>query len=135
MKSSSNSGTSVSRAVALGDIARIYADKGDVDQALKLHQEELEVYEQLGDKRSRAVTLGDIARIYADKGDVDQALKLHRERLEGIRATRGQALAGRDTGVTSRAFTCTRGMWTRPSSSTGKRLKVYELPRSLSENR
>ena len=55
---------------------------GDVDEALKLLKEELEVYEQLGDIRSRAVTLGDIARIYVDMGDVDEALKLHNERLE-----------------------------------------------------
>ncbi len=70
-----------SRAVTLGDIARIYVDKGKVDEALKLHKELLSDFERLGDLRSRAVTLGDIARIYVDKGKVDEALKLHKERL------------------------------------------------------
>ena len=62
-------------------------DKGSVDQALKLLKEELEVYEQLGDRRSRAVALGDIASIYVDKGSVDQALKPQGE-AEDFRATR-----------------------------------------------
>ncbi|HCB14196.1 MAG TPA: tetratricopeptide repeat protein, partial [Gammaproteobacteria bacterium] len=42
-------------------------------EALKLHQEELTVYQALGDQRERAVTLGDIARIKVDKGEVDEA--------------------------------------------------------------
>ena len=69
------------RAVTLGDIARLLADKGEVDKALKLHQERLVICEALGDKRSRAVTLSYIARLLADKGEVDKALKLHQENL------------------------------------------------------
>src|SRR5207248_377717 len=59
-----------SRAVTLGDIARIRRQKGEVDAALQLHQEELQVHEALGDRRARAITLGDIARIMAHKGEV-----------------------------------------------------------------
>ena len=69
------------QAIVLGDIARIRADKGDVDAALQLHQERLAIYEALGDKRERAVTLGDIARIRTAKGDVDAAVQLQNERL------------------------------------------------------
>ena len=69
------------RAITLGDIARLLSDKGEVDQALKLHQQELAIYEVLGDKRSRAATLGDIARLLSAKGEVDQALKLHHDEL------------------------------------------------------
>ena len=68
--------------MTLEDIASIYKDKGDVDEALKLHKEVLEVFEQLGDRRSRPLTLGEIARFYKDKGDVDVALKFHKEVLE-----------------------------------------------------
>ena len=68
--------------MTLGDIARLRAQKGDVDEALRLHHEELEVYERLGEVRARAVTLGDIARLRAQKGDVDEALRLHHEQLE-----------------------------------------------------
>ncbi len=49
--------------IVLGDIARIKVSKGEVDEALKLHQEMLTVFQALGDQRERAVTLGDIARI------------------------------------------------------------------------
>ncbi|MEZ5574149.1 MAG: CHAT domain-containing protein [Candidatus Competibacteraceae bacterium] len=72
--------------IVLGDIARIKVDKGEVDEALKLHQEELTVYQALGDQRSRAVTLGDIARIKVSKGEVDEALKLHQEMLTVFQA-------------------------------------------------
>ncbi len=54
---------------------------GEPDEALTLHEEELKIYEELGDRRSRAVTLGDIARIYVDKGRVDEALELQQQRL------------------------------------------------------
>ncbi|MFO1421627.1 MAG: CHAT domain-containing protein [Candidatus Competibacteraceae bacterium] len=72
--------------IVLGDIARIKVSKGEVDEALKLHQEELTVYQALGDQRSRAVTLGDIARIKVSKGEVDEALKLHQEMLTVFQA-------------------------------------------------
>jgi tetratricopeptide (TPR) repeat protein len=68
-------------AVGVSDRARILKDKGQVDEALKLHREALAVYEALGDRRSRAAMLGDIARILTAKGQMDEALKLHRERL------------------------------------------------------
>ena len=57
---------------------------------MKLHQEELGIYEALGDTRSRAVTLGDIARIRRAKGQVDEAMKLHQEML-GIFEALGDA--------------------------------------------
>ena len=76
------SSTPLVRAVTLGDIARIRANKGEVDEALKLHLEQVQIFDALGDRRSRAVTLGDIARIRANKGEVDEALKLHLEQVQ-----------------------------------------------------
>ena len=67
------------KAIVMGEIARIRADKGEVDAALELHQERLKIFEELGDKRSRAVTLGDIAGILRNKGEVEAALKLLQE--------------------------------------------------------
>ena len=64
------------RAVAMAEIARILADKGQVDEALKLHREALMVFEALGDGHERAAALNRIARILTDKGQVDQALAL-----------------------------------------------------------
>ena len=52
-----------SRAITLGGIARLLAAKGDVDQALKLHQENLAIAEALGDLDGIANTLWSIATI------------------------------------------------------------------------
>ncbi len=68
--------------MTLGDIARIMTGKGEVEAALALHQERLQTYEALGDRRSRAVTLGDIARIMTGKGEVEAALALHQEQVQ-----------------------------------------------------
>jgi tetratricopeptide (TPR) repeat protein len=51
------------RAVTLGDIARIRADKGEVDAALALHQERLGIFEALGDLDGKANTLWSFAQI------------------------------------------------------------------------
>ncbi|MCB1007886.1 MAG: tetratricopeptide repeat protein [Acidobacteria bacterium] len=68
-------------AIALGGIARIKVQKGEVEDALALHEQRLEAFRALGDKRSAAVTLGDIARIKAQKGEVEEALALNERRL------------------------------------------------------
>ncbi|MEZ5356265.1 MAG: hypothetical protein R2762_26825 [Bryobacteraceae bacterium] len=52
------------RALASGVIADIRMARGDLDEALRIRlEDELPVYEKLGDVRSRAVTLGKIADI------------------------------------------------------------------------
>jgi len=60
----------------LGDIARIYVDKGDVEEALRLHKERLEVYEKLGDRRGAANALWSIALLDIGKERYDSALEL-----------------------------------------------------------
>ncbi len=52
-----------SRAVTLGDIARLKAQGGDVAGALALHQERLQIFEHLGNARSRAVTLANYGQL------------------------------------------------------------------------
>ena len=42
-------------------------------------EEELPVYERLGDVRARAVTLGKIADILQARGQLDEALRIYRE--------------------------------------------------------
>ncbi len=69
------------RAIVLGDIARIKRSKGEIHEAMKLHEERLRIFEQFGNAEGKgrthwsmtqielsqtereAVTLGDIARI------------------------------------------------------------------------
>ena len=63
-----------------GQIADVLAARGDLDEALRIRrEEELPVYEKLGDVRSRAVTMGKIADVLAARGDVDEALRIRRE--------------------------------------------------------
>lgn len=68
-------------AIVLGEIARILAHKGDIDESLRLHNEKLAIVQSLGDKRGCAVTLCDIARIRTQKGHIDEGLRLHTEAL------------------------------------------------------
>ena len=69
-----------SRAVAIGKIADILERRGETDEALRIRrEEELPVYERLGDVRSRAVTMGKIADILEQRGETDEALRIHIE--------------------------------------------------------
>jgi tetratricopeptide (TPR) repeat protein len=64
----------------MGQIADILQARGQLDEALKIRQEdELPVYEWLGDVRSRAVTIGKIADILQARGQLDEALKIRNE--------------------------------------------------------
>jgi tetratricopeptide (TPR) repeat protein len=83
-----------SRAVTLGKVADILADRGDLDEALRIRrEEELPVYERLGDVRSRAITLGQVADILAARGDLDEALRIRREENCRCRAAGGRPVA------------------------------------------
>jgi tetratricopeptide (TPR) repeat protein len=67
-------------AVARGAIADILEGRGELDEALRLcREEQLPVYERLGDVRERAVTLGQIADILEGRGELDEALRIYRE--------------------------------------------------------
>ncbi|MCP5228043.1 tetratricopeptide repeat protein [Accumulibacter sp.] len=66
----------------MGKIADILEARGQLDEALRIRQEEqLPVYERLGDVRSKAVTMGKIADILEARGQLDEALALHEQRL------------------------------------------------------
>ena len=62
----------------MGKIADILSARGELDEALRIRrEEELPVYERLGDVRERAVTMGNIADILYARGDLDEALRIH----------------------------------------------------------
>jgi len=70
------------RAVSLSAIAGILYVRGDVDEALRIRQQEvLPVFEKLGDVRSRAVTLSKIADILYARGELDEALRIHQQEV------------------------------------------------------
>ena len=69
-------------ALAAGLIADIFQDRGQLDEALKIRQnEEMPVYERIGDVRSRAITLGQITDILEARGQLDEALRIRQEEL------------------------------------------------------
>ena len=75
-----NAGEEIMVAVAMGGVADILQRRGETDEALRIRQEEeLPVYERLGDVRSRAVTMGLIADILVQRGDTDEALRIRQE--------------------------------------------------------
>jgi tetratricopeptide (TPR) repeat protein len=57
--------------------ADIWQARGQLDEALRIRKEDqLPVFEKLGDIRSRAVTLGKIADIFKARGQLDEALRI-----------------------------------------------------------
>jgi len=64
----------------MGQIADILWARGQTDEALRIRQEEqLPVFERLGDVRSKAVTMGKIADILQARGQTDEALRIRQE--------------------------------------------------------
>jgi tetratricopeptide (TPR) repeat protein len=69
-------------ALAMGKIADILQARGELEEALRIRQEEeMPVYERLGDVRSRAVTMGKIADILQARGELEEALRIWQEEV------------------------------------------------------
>ncbi len=63
-----------------GQIADILQARGELDEALRIcREEQLPVFERLGDVREKAVTQGKIADILQARGELDEALRIRRE--------------------------------------------------------
>ena len=61
------------KAITMGKIAGILQARGQLDEALRIHQEEaLPVYERLGDVHAKAFTMGRIADILQARGQQHQ---------------------------------------------------------------
>jgi len=74
------SGDEHEQALARGAQADILQVRGQLDEALRIRQEEeLPVYERLGDVYAKAVTMGQIASILQARGQFDEALHILRE--------------------------------------------------------
>ncbi|MEP7134536.1 MAG: tetratricopeptide repeat protein, partial [Chloroflexota bacterium] len=63
------------------ELAGIYEMRGDLDRALSLYEESLQLIEQLGDKQGKAASLHAIAKVFLTRGDLDRALSLYEESL------------------------------------------------------
>jgi len=70
------------KSAALGNIGLIYRAKGDLDSALKYHQDAMKIHREIGYKQGEASDLGNIGLIYRAKGDLDSALKYHQDAMK-----------------------------------------------------
>ena len=69
-----------SRALLLGKRADALQARGEFDKALRIwNEEELPIYEALGNKPALAVTKGKIAEVLQVRGDLDEALRIRKE--------------------------------------------------------
>lgn len=73
------------KAVTMGNIADIMQQRGQLDEALRIHQDEqLPVYERLGDTREKAVTMVKIADILRTRGQFEKALRILSEEVRPV---------------------------------------------------
>ncbi|MEI2578911.1 tetratricopeptide repeat protein [Scytonema sp. PRP1] len=70
------------KAATLGNMAGVIAQQGDIQRAIALWEQSLELYERIGDVRGKAVTLGNMARVIAQQGDIQRAIALWEQSLE-----------------------------------------------------
>ena len=76
-------------------LAVIYANQGQVEQAIDLFQQSVAIEEQIGNVQGKAATLSQMAMIYANQGQVEQAIELFQQSLvieEQIGSAEGKAV-------------------------------------------
>jgi tetratricopeptide (TPR) repeat protein len=81
-------------AAILHNRAGFLAQQGEVEEALRLYRDSLEIEERIGDVQGKAATLHAMAGIFAQQGEVEEALRLYRDSLalkERIGDVRGKA--------------------------------------------
>ncbi len=65
------------KAVAMGQIAKIFQQQGESDKALSIYYNEcIPVFERFGDVRAKAVTMERVANILRHRGQTDEALRI-----------------------------------------------------------
>ncbi|GAB4226358.1 MAG: CHAT domain-containing protein [Elainellaceae cyanobacterium] len=76
------------------NLADIYAQQGQVEQAIELYQQALDLHELIGHVKGKATSLHQLAGIYAQQGQVEQAIELYQQALdlhESIGNVKGKA--------------------------------------------
>ena len=99
---------------ALGNLGLAWADLGETDRAVSLHENHLTIAREIGDRRAEASALGNLANAAADLGKTDRAIELYEQALAtaretGDRRSEGSALGNLGTvrasvGETDRAI-------------------------------
>ncbi|MEZ0396218.1 MAG: tetratricopeptide repeat protein [Anaerolineales bacterium] len=63
-------------------LAFLLSHFGDLDGAMTLYQQSLQIDEGLGDLQGKAATLHNMAQIYVTRGDLDRAMTLYQQALQ-----------------------------------------------------
>ena len=72
----------LAKSAVLGNIGLIYRDKGELDEALRYHEEALNIDREIGYKQGEANQLNNIGIIYRTKGYFEKAFEYHLSALE-----------------------------------------------------
>jgi tetratricopeptide (TPR) repeat protein len=63
------------------ELARLCVTRGELERALALYQESLELSEQIGDLQGKTALLHQMAGVYVTRGELERALSLYQESL------------------------------------------------------
>jgi tetratricopeptide (TPR) repeat protein len=63
-------------------MAIIYAQQGQVEEAIALYQQSIDIEEQIGNVQGKAATLHCMAIIYAQQGQVEEAIALYQQSID-----------------------------------------------------
>ncbi len=64
------------------ELANVCVTRGDLDRALALYEESLQIKEQIGDLQGKAASLHQMAAVFLTRGHLDRALALYEESLQ-----------------------------------------------------
>jgi len=70
------------KSATLHNLGGLEAQQGNIERALRLWQQSLEIKERIGDARGKAATLHEMAWVIAQQGDTERALELWQQSLE-----------------------------------------------------
>jgi tetratricopeptide (TPR) repeat protein len=66
----------------LSNRARVIAQQGDIERAIALWEQYLEILERIGDVSGKATIVNNIAQVVAQQGDIERAIALWQQSLE-----------------------------------------------------
>jgi tetratricopeptide (TPR) repeat protein len=70
------------KANGLHELAIVERNLGEIEKAITLEQQAMEIFERIGDIKMKAATLHCLAIIYADRGEVERAIAFYQQSLE-----------------------------------------------------
>ncbi|BAY47111.1 TPR repeat-containing protein [Scytonema sp. HK-05] len=72
----------IRKAATLNNMTQVIAQQGDIERAIALWEQSLEISERIGDVGGKAATLNNMADVIAQQGDIERAIALWEQSLE-----------------------------------------------------